>query len=59
MKKVQLLIVVLFLSFVECSSSTPTPKNPNSMPAWVITPSMDGWIEIQMNSIFGWYSINN
>ena len=41
MKTVQLLIVVLFLSFVACSPS-PTPKNPNALPSWVITPSMDG-----------------
>jgi hypothetical protein len=43
MKIVQLFIVVLLLSFGACSSSTPQPKNPNDMPAWVITPSMDGY----------------
>lgn len=43
MKKVQLFLVVLFLSFVACSSPTPPVKNPNEMPAWVITPSMDGY----------------
>jgi hypothetical protein len=42
MKKVQLLIVVLFLSFAACSSS-PAPRNPNVAPVWVITPSMDGY----------------
>jgi len=41
MKKVQLLLVVLFLSFAACSSS-PSPRDPNVTPVWVITPSMDG-----------------
>jgi len=41
MKKVQLLLVVLFLSFAACSSS-PQPKDPNATPIWVLTPSMDG-----------------
>lgn len=43
MKKVQLLLVVLFLSFAACSSPAPHLSNPNEMPAWVITPSMDGY----------------
>jgi len=42
MKKVQLLLVVLFLSFSACTSSSPAPRNPNVMPAWVITPSING-----------------
>ncbi len=42
MKKVQLLLVVLFLSFAACSSPAPQSRNPNVMPAWVVTPSMDG-----------------
>ena len=42
MKKVQLLLVVLFLSFAACSSPSPQTRNPNVMPSWVITPSMDG-----------------
>jgi hypothetical protein len=41
MKKVQLFVVVLFLSFAACSSS-PAPRNPNETPIWVMTPSMDG-----------------
>ncbi|MDF1878259.1 LPP20 family lipoprotein [Sulfurimonas sp. SAG-AH-194-C20] len=43
MKKVQLLIVVLFLSFTACSSS-PKLKDSNSMPSWVHNPSEQGKI---------------
>jgi len=42
MKIVQLLVVVLLLSFAACSSS-PAPKNPNALPDWVVTPSMNGY----------------
>lgn len=41
MKTVQLLLVVLFLSFTACSSAS-APKDPNALPSWVLNPSFNG-----------------
>lgn len=43
MKKVQLLLVVLLLSFAGCGSA-PTTKDPNATPNWVMQPNQNGKI---------------
>lgn len=41
MKKLHLLVVVLFVSFVACSSA-PAPKKAATFPSWVMNPSRNG-----------------
>lgn len=59
MRQVQLLLVVLFLSFAACSSPTPQATNLNAMLTWVITPSIkahiqDAWMDRSSHELYIW-----